>query len=234
MLQPDNAFYQSLQESDTYLECVGDRIWLMDNHRWAYWIWEKHRAQRGGDTRFDLLHFDFHFDALNDFHDQPSRTAELQSADLQQIFEWVSDPDPGYIRFDSFIAPALHRGLLGDVHFFCLEDDYERGFYGDLPEQYGARQFFYDSVEAAARAAVRSPYIFDLCLDLFNSDNEMMHEGTPWPPDQIANALTAWRPLITGADLITISLSFGYSGTPEHTRQLASQVIPAILKMRVA
>jgi hypothetical protein len=112
LMHPDDTFYESLQEDDAYFECLGDRVWIMDNHRWAYWVWEMHRAQHGARGRYDLLHFDFHWDAGNDFHDSPEMTAALQSADLEKVLEWVSDSDDGYIRFDSFIAPAIIRGLL--------------------------------------------------------------------------------------------------------------------------
>lgn len=44
-----------------------------------------------------------------------------------------------WIRYDSFIAPAVIRGLVGDVHFFCLQDDDAPGLDAELLNSTGAR-----------------------------------------------------------------------------------------------
>jgi UPF0489 domain len=224
-------FFSGLSPSSYYLEQIHDRVWLMDNHKWAYWVWETHRAKTTPQKRYGLLHFDYHFDAINDFHDDADMVASLESAGLEIIKEWLDDDENTYIRYDSFIAPAIIRRVVGDVHFFCKQtsDETEIGFYSDFPAQYGARQSFYDSIESAARAPVAKPYIFDLCLDLFNLNPKMEYQGDPWPPEDIQRALIAWRELIIGADLITISLSFGCSGTEQQTQYLAKATVPMLL-----
>ena len=230
----DPKFFASLKENAAYVERLCDRVWLMDDHRWAYWVWEMHRAQTGSQDRYDLLHFDYHFDAINDFHDNPAMVEALKAADIQEVTEWVANSEDPYIRYDSFIAPAIIRGLLNDVHFFCRQTDTDPGIYGDFPGEYGCRQLFYDSINAASEAEVRRPFIFDLCLDLFNLDQTTWYQGELWPLEQVHEALDAWRTLIAGDDILTISLSFGYSGTADHTRTLAEMVIPRIIQIRTA
>jgi hypothetical protein len=137
------------------------------------------------------------------------------------------------IRYDSFIAPALLRGIVDHVHFFCVQDsdEGERGFDADTLRECDAQQTFYGSVEDAARANVQKPYFFDLCLDLFNRDDDKEFEGDLWDADEIRAALGTWQNLIQSAEIVTVSLSFGYSGTKQQTRDLASLVVPMLLGM---
>lgn len=78
---------------------------------------------------------------------------------------------------------------------------------------------------------VTRPYIFDLCLDLFNNEGTVMCKGDLWPEPEIIQALTSWSHLISDAACVTVSLSFDYSGTAEHTRYLAKLVVLEILRI---
>lgn len=226
----DRAFFEGLRPDEVYLERLHDRLWLMDNHKWAYWVWEN--QPRRADQRYALVHFDYHFDDVNDFFQEPEEVVTLRSADSAAIRSRVEEG--AGIRYDSFIAPALLRGIVNHVHFFCVQesDEEERGFDANTLRECDAQQTFYGSVEDAARANVQKPYFFDLCLDLFNRTDDLEFEGDLWDADEIRAALAAWQNLIQGAEVVTVSLSFGYSGTEQQTRELASLVVPLLLEMR--
>lgn len=228
---PLNAdFFSNLESSDEYVEQLDERLWLMDNHKWACWIWERQLGGLADGRRAALLHFDYHFDSVNDFFNDADATAALRAENIDQIKERIELEDR--IAYDSFIAPALLRGVIGDVHFFCLQDDdWDRGIDDETLQHCGSRQIFYDSVAASAQASVARPYIFDLCLDLFNNEGTKMYEGDLWPEPEIIQALNSWSHLIRDAACVTVSLSFDYSGTAEDTRYLARLVIPEMLRI---
>jgi len=47
--------YQALQRDDGYLVDLGRDVWLMDNHKWALWVWELHvRLQAFPDLRWSM------------------------------------------------------------------------------------------------------------------------------------------------------------------------------------
>ena len=73
--------------------------------------------------------------------------------------------------------------------------------------------------------------IFDLCLDLFNRSDDWA-EGDLWSDAEIDGFLGEVARLITAAELVTVSMSFNYSGTAENTRHLTKFVIPRILALR--
>jgi hypothetical protein len=225
----NQLFFEGLRPDEAYLERLHDRLWLMDDHKWACWVWESHPRQ--AEQRYGLLHFDYHFDDVNDFFQEPEEIAALRSADSTTIHTRVMEGD--CIRYDSFIAPALLRGIVDDVHFYCMQasDEKERGFDADTLRECDAHQTFYGSVEEAARANIHKPYFFDLCLDLFNRDDDKEFEGDLWDADDIRAALVSWQNLIQGAEIVTVSLSFGYSGTEQQTRDLANLVVPMLLEM---
>lgn len=137
-----------------------------------------------------------------------------------------------YIRFDSFIAAAVRRGLLSEVHFFCKEDDgNEVGLDADLCADAGVQQAVHVDVDSLVALEPTGAFIYDLCLDLFNRADDLF-DGELWPDADVLAFLDATRALIVAADFVTISLSFGYSGTEEDTRHLAQLVVPRILEWR--
>jgi len=229
MIQPTPEFYSALEPSETFLAQLDRRMWLMDNHKWACWVWEKCLGRTAGHRRPALLHFDYHFDGINDFYDDPEATAALLAETVEQLKQRIKVEER--IGYDSFIAPALLRGVIGDVHFYCLQSDTDPGIDTELLEQSGVIQAFYTSVEEAARVQVDQSYVFDLCLDLFNRDDDKTYQGDLWSDAEIKSALSVWEHLIINADCVTLSLSFGYSGTEDQTRHLASLVVPEILVM---
>ncbi len=83
----------------------------MDNHKWALLAWERERVPG---RRYVLVHADFHWDGVDDFASDGAPTKELLAADVDELESMIAGDK--YIRFDSFIAPAVRRGLLSEVH----------------------------------------------------------------------------------------------------------------------
>lgn len=220
--------YAALSPNGDYLVQLGPGVWLMDNHKWALVAWEQ---QPVTGQRYVLLHADFHWDGVDDFRPDGSPADALLAAGVDDLVTMTVAEE--YIRFDSFIAPAVRRGLLSEVHFFCKEGDSNVvGLDADLCAQAGVQQVVHDNVESLTRLDPAGPLIFDLCLDLFNYSDDMEFEGDLWRDTDVLTFLDAMSSHIRAAAVVTISLSFGYSGTEEHTRHLARLVVPRILELR--
>jgi hypothetical protein len=201
----------------------------MDDHRWALLAWE--RAARA-DTAYigcSLIHVDFHYDGCNDFQSDAEIESLRKMTELSELARLVNDAK--VIRKDSFIAPAVIRGLLKNLHFYCLQDDTEPGIDQELAARFGCEQFLYESVGALEKAEVSPPHVFDLCLDLFNK-SEQWGEGDLWEEEEISEFLQKVSHFIQCAAVVTVSLSFGYSGSANETRRLARLVLPRMLRYR--
>jgi len=225
----DEAALVSLNEDPDFFTNLGDGVWLMDNHRWAFYIWEEFRAE-SENKRFSLVHADYHWDGNNDFHEKSDEVEKLLSVGRAELLEFVRIS--ALIQYDSFIAPAVIRGLFDEVHFYCKQDDgSDVGLDEPLLLKYGCTQRIHQDAGVLSAQEFSAPLIFDLCLDLFNR-SDMTYEGDIWPDKEIDAFLETVMPLIKRARLITISLSFGCSGTVEDTRRLASMIIPRIMSAR--
>lgn len=227
MLQVD---FSQIQPDDEYLSDLGCDVWLMDDHRWAFLVWTCFGQDRGIE-RFSLVHADHHWDGVNDFHEDEEARDRLLAADLPEIEAMVRNKER--IQFDSFIAPAVIRKLVTEVHFFCKQTSTEPGLGEALLNGTGAREYTHDDAGQLAQAEFNGPLIFDLCLDLFNRTDQWA-TGDLWTDDEIGDFLQSVRPIIERAELVTVSLSFDYSGTEADTRHLAGLVVPRILQWRSA
>lgn len=224
-----NVDFGKLEEDNEMLIQLREEVWLMDDHKWALLAWETHRHEEKGGS-YALMHVDFHWDGIDDFQDSEEAQAELLAANLEEL-RAMTKPDE-YIRYDSFIAPAVRRGTLAELHFFCLQDcGWDKGVNPDLCNKFRVPQILHGDVASLASVKPACPLIFDLCLDLFNRSN-MYYQGDLWPDEEVLTFLEAVSHHIRAAELITISLSFGYSGTKDDTRHLAELVVPKILAMR--
>ncbi len=180
----------NLQKNDNFLIDLGENIWLMDDHRWALLVWEMKRKH----NRYTLVHADQHWDACYDFHENKEEEGKLLVADTARIHEYLIEDN--FIRFDSFIAPAVRRGLFDVVHFFCTEDnENDIGLYDVFLKECGASQVIHPSVDSLAAVKFKNPVIFDLCLDLFNR-SDMMMKGDLWSDSEIQNFLNSIKHII--------------------------------------
>lgn len=222
---------KELQPDDVFLVDLGDDIWLMDNHRWALWVWEFHRERTMID-RFTLAHADYHWDGGYHPYECSIKQAEIEAANLDQLHALLAEDV--WIRYDSFIAPAVVRGRFDAVHFFCLQDDdWDVAIDKGLLERAGTSQVIHGSANSFAALQASRPVILDLCLDLFNRESKMTYKGDLWSEEDIEKFLQLIRPLAQTASLITISLSFGCSGTEADTRWLAEFVLPRLQQWRM-
>jgi hypothetical protein len=218
--------FETLVEDESYLVDLGHGVWLMDDHRWALKVWETQRKN----SRYALVHADYHWDGCYDFHELPDEEARLLAASPKEIASFVAEGK--LIRFDSFIAPAIKRRLVQTIHFYCLQ----QGMGDDaLNEAFlsacGAQQVIHTAPHSLAAAQIPDPLIFDLCLDLFNR-TDTWAKGDLWSDKEVLSFLVTVRPLIRRAELVTVSMSFNYSGTESDTRHLAGLVVPEILRYR--
>lgn len=219
--------YSALNEDRDYFEPLPAGVWLMDDHKWALLIWEQHRLRVRG-RRYSLMHADYHWDSTDDFRDNEEAQAELEAADSDGLRAMTAVGER--ITYDSFIAPAVRRALFSEIHFYCLQDDSEP-LDEDLCEEFQTTQHLHSDATSLAAAVPVGPLVFDLCLDLFNrSDN--FAEGDLWSDAEVLAFLEANKHHIQAAELVTISLSFGYSGTADDTRHLAELVVPRVVEWR--
>jgi len=225
----DAAEIDALQEDDEFNVYVGSDIWLMDNHKWAFYDWFRFHVE-SGIPKLSLVHADYHWDGGNNFHESPEKAEEFLGADDEDLFKLIREGN--LIGFDSFIAPAILRGFIDEVHFFCKQDDgSDIGIDDGLLAHSGTKQFIHHDAESLSKQTFSSPLIFDLCLDLFNN-SDMWHQGEIWPDHDIRSFLDITKPLIKKARLVTVSLSFGYSGTKDDTRRILKMVLPMLKECR--
>ena len=220
--------FRKLREDPDLLKQLPVGIWLMDDHKWALLVWEQHRRQAGG-HQYSLMHADFHWDAVDDFIDDDAAQAALRAATVEELRAMTADAD--YIKYDSFIAPAIRLGLLTEVHFYCVQADSEP-LDESLCNEFCVRQVIHSDLQSLVTAAPPRPLIFDLCLDLFNRDDDMQYGGDLWSDTDVLAFLESVKHHIRDAELVTISLSFGYSGTEHDTRHLAELVLPKVVAIR--
>ncbi|MFZ6842842.1 UPF0489 family protein [Undibacterium sp. RuTC16W] len=222
----DNLDISTLRPNDNLLTHIGKNIWLMDDHRWAIYAWESQRKT----NKYDLVHADFHWDAVYDFHDDPIEEQTLLNADSARIHEYLVENQ--WIRFDSFIAPAVRRGLFEVIHFFCKETEFnDIAIDYDLLRRTNTTQTIHESINSLSTATFTRPIIFDLCLDLFNHSDQWQ-TGELWTESEIREFLLQTKHIITAAEIVTVSLSFNYSGNEDDTRQLAKLILPILLQYR--
>ncbi len=97
-------------------EQIAPAVWLMSDHKWAWYAWESSLRTRP----LKLIHLDYHWDNLNDFR-SPADIDYLRSiVDLNEIHNLTASDKDHRVREDSFIAPAIIRGLVNEIHFCCV------------------------------------------------------------------------------------------------------------------
>ena len=127
MIPGTSTFPNSDRADDRLCASIGPGVWLMDDHRWAFYVWAQHAlsASLRHPERLPLClaHVDAHADAVDGFLPDPASWSTLQEeTDLARIYERVAQDCE--ITLAAFIAPAIRRGWVREVHFFgCADDD---------------------------------------------------------------------------------------------------------------
>lgn len=220
----------SFRADDQYLEEIFPGVWLMDDHRWAYYVWEKVRREMKIEGPLTLVHLDCHWAGINDFHGEPEAVTGLTGIDdMEGIYSLVRENRD--VRRHSFIAPAIIRGLVDEVHFYCTQEGTGPGLYPPFVKQHNAKQRIHKGIESLASRTIAKPFIFDIDLDLFNN-TEMWQEGDLWQDRDIQEFLSACSSMIQSAAVITAAMSFGYSGTEQDTRHLTRLFVSFVRRFR--
>jgi len=208
----------NFKTDDQYFEEIFPGVWLMDDHRWAYYVWEKMFLQKKNEWPFALVHVDCHWDGVNDFYGNPSAVKELVGMnDIDSIYSLVQKNKD--VRKDSFIAPAIIRGLVDEVHFYCKQTCTGPGLYPPFLKEHNAGQFIHRNIESLISHQISKPIIFDIGLDIFNK-SDMWDEGDIWKEIEIFEFLWKCSNMIQSSSIVTTAMSFGYSGTEKDTRHL--------------
>lgn len=219
--------FNALQADDEYFVRLDQNVWLMDNHKWAICAWEAHRVE-GALGRLNLVHVDYHWDGVDDYHGERSAQRALRAADLDALMNLVLADQ--FIRLDSFVAAAVRRRMLSEIHFLCRQ---QVGIHRDLLRLGGVSQRVHGDLDQLGAANVAAPYVLDLCLDYF-CDSNQMGEGPIWDDAEVIATMESLRLLVEGAGAVTVSLSFDFSGTAGNTQHLASLVLPRVMAWRAA
>ena len=188
--------------------------------------WESSLRPLLGHERGILAHRDYHLDACNDFTSAPDVERLLRASGAAECADLTAGRD--LVKCDSFIVPAILRGLVRDVHFFCRETDPAPGVYEEWLDSYDGPQIYHERLEDWLAALAGKAVLFDLCLDLFNNQANKSYRGDLWPDAKVIGLIDDCAGLIRDARLVTVSLSFSHSGTEPDTRHLARVVLPRI------
>ncbi len=185
----------------------------MDDHRWAYYIWERVLLENRSEGPYALVHLDCHWDGVNDFHGDPSAIKKLvELHDINSIYTLV-EKKMG-VQKDSFIAPAIIRGLIDEVHFYCKQTCIGPGLYPPFLMEHNARQIIHEKMKSLISYQISKPIIFDIGLGLFNKSG-MWDEGDLWTDQEIADFLWMCSDMIQSSSVVTAAMS---SVIPEPSR----------------
>jgi hypothetical protein len=164
----------AIKRNDKYFEELYPGVWLMDNHKWAFYIWEDYRFRHAGKIPSILVHIDKHWDGVNDFQ-KPETITNLININSAKELRDLVERKP-FVRYDSFIAPSIIRGLVKEVHFICSQDDTDIGLDDNLLHRYEAKQFVHKNLDSLIQHIGDRQILFDLDLDMFNRSNNGTRE----------------------------------------------------------
>ncbi|WP_162096615.1 UPF0489 family protein [Desulfotalea psychrophila] len=214
------TFDDYIVNSDDFCKEIYPNVWLMDDHKWAFWAWISYIDRVKTSLPLSLYHIDYHWDAINDFQCEKA-LSDISQAELTALFSLVSED---YISKDGFIAPAIIKRIFDEVHFYCRQKGTEIAFSPDFLKTYNAKQYIHQEIENMCAVKKSKQYAFDLDIDVFN-DSGMYLESELWSQEKRDLFFQKCRGLIENASVITIAMSFGYSGTKNDTKYLAKYVI---------
>jgi len=217
----------TIRRNGNFFKEIYPDVWLMDNHKWAFFIWEDYRYKNPGMLPPTLVHIDYHWDGINDFQSLAEINDLINVASSKEMRKLVAQDS--LVRLDSFIAPSIIRRIIEEVHFHCLQSDSDEGIDNDLLRRYRAKQFSHSNIDSLIQSAAGKSVIFDIDLDIFNRSGQWSR-GELWAEDDILSFLDKCSILIANSSLVTIAMSFDYSGASRDTKYLVQLAVPRIIK----
>lgn len=205
------------------LEQISKNIFIMDDHKWAFYIWWIRRNILPN----ILLHLDYHWDGIDSFQYNKEMSIKFQKFDNSTMYSFIKNEN--YIRNESFIVPAIVSKIFKEVHFLCYQNDTSIGLDNELLDNYCSKQFIYKDSDEVIDSLNSKTVAFDLDLDIFNR-SDYHDKGDLWKENEIIDFLGKFIKIIKRAPIITIAYSYSYSGSNKDTNYLANLVIPIILK----
>lgn len=224
----------AISSSSDYYKEIAPRVWLMASHRWAFWAWESYRDSGGVDLPCALAHIDYHWDAVDDWQTQERIDFLRNLSAMSQIKELLIEGENGRskVQHDNFIAPAIIRGLIDEVHFYCLfYDNPTLGFYEPHLKRHSGSQQIHENIESLVEHVADRPVFVDLDIDIFNRSGKWADDEN-WSEQEILSFLSKCEGMIRRALVVTVAMSFGYSGTDSDTKRIAKLVVSEILGFR--
>ena len=218
----------NLESDDSYFEEISTNVWITDNHKWAFYVWEKYLADNGL-QKIGLVHIDYHYDSVDDISDTGLED-EVKDWTLEEIKIQTESGNSGPIRWDSFIAPFIYRGRVLWIKWLCFDEEDEPGFLIAPEAMPKVVENFYDSSGQLSQHTFGDPYILDICLDYFSTEGDGI-ENRPRENTFVDSVLADCEVVIANAALITVSLSFASFNTAEDVKVLAKRIIPRILQI---
>ncbi len=211
-------------DDNNYCQEIHPNIWLMDNHKWALYCWELYREKN--DIPSTIVHLDYHWDGVNDYHENEEKIEDIELSEIKDIIV-----EENYIRKDSFIAPAIIRGYVNRIDFHCFQSDTEIGLDDCLLKKYNSKQYIYNDIEELLSSTIRESIILDIDLDIFNRSTDFL-DGELWTKEEIQEYILKITPLIKQAKIITLAMSYGYSGSNVDREYLTRLAVPLIVKIK--
>jgi len=118
------------------------------------------------------------------------------------------------------------------------QHDEEPGLDKDLLEEYGAKQQIHENIDSLIEEVADKLIMLDIDLDLFNrsqfAPSKVGDKGDLWTKEEITEFLDKCSVLVENSALITIAMTFGYSGDEEDTKYQTKLVVPRLIGIRSA
>jgi len=207
--------------NEEYFEEIYPNIWIMHNHKWSLYCWELYRERNNIPST--LVHLDYHWDAINDYSENESTIKDMNLITMKDVL--IEEID---IRKDSFIAPAIIRGYINRVDFHCFQTT-DIGLTDSILDNYKPIQNIHEKIEDLIQSVGNKEIILDLDLDIFNKSGKL---GELWSGEEVKNYIHKITPLIKQAKIITIAMSYGFSGNNEDIEYLTKLVTPMIINIK--
>lgn len=110
---------------------------------------------------------------------------------------------------------------------FIQDDEYD----DSLIKRYNVIQNTHEHIEDLVSSIGDEKIILDIDLDVFNKSTYFLN-GDLWSDDDIITYIKIISNLILQAEIITIAMSYGYSGTDKQREHLIRLVVPEIIRIK--